>query len=553
VTDVTRAVGRSVKEADPSRPWCFPMQPHYFRKWWGERGQTDGGDLLNCHYPRVVADFDEFKPKGLDRFNRPFLSGEYAHAYGLDSGLLETYDDVMTSASNYIGGAVWMFQDQGIRRKSSEADPRWRSSLVHPDADHVYDSHGEQGTDGVVYADRTPQTDYFELRKVYAPVRIADPEKPLEIRPGQANRWTLAVENRFDFTNLKGVKGSWRLIADRETLASGSLRMPDLVPHATGDVSIEGEVPGLDGRRVCWLEVSFAHPRTGVSVCERTFPLRVDLSGFGSVRYVFGFDERTGRIRFASGARTLIDSPVYFRADRRKMLATDITVGKGAWKPQFLAPKSWRVRSRDEKRLDVDFTYAPTNLAPETAGEICLQAAFALLPDRLHLTYSASGAKDRTVTENGLAFALPDEFRRFDWIGAGPYECYPRASLLSEFGLWSLDRDDLYFPGTRRGVRLACASSGRDDGVVFIPDGEGADVAFERSPTGTFLSHVCVCAGKGGKFTAPLLRQTVRAGETVGGGLSVYALTPEGGVGVQALFGPPPSRVFRPFFKSYDD
>ena len=85
------------------------MQPNYFEKWWKERGPTDGGDLLNCHYPQVISKFEKLKPEWLDRFNRPFLSGEYAQAYGLESWLIEEYDRLMTS--NYVGGAVWMFQD----------------------------------------------------------------------------------------------------------------------------------------------------------------------------------------------------------------------------------------------------------------------------------------------------------------------------------------------------------------------------------------------------------------------------------------------------------
>ena len=553
VTDITRAAGRYVKEHDATRPWCFPMQPHYFAKWWKERGPTDGGDLLNCHYPQVISKFEKLRPEWLDRFNRPFLSGEYAHAYGLDSGLLEEYDRLMTS--NSVGGAVWMVQDQGILRKAGDADPKWRNALVFPDADHVYDSHGTQGTDGIVYSDRTPQTDYYELRKVYAPVRVTDPKRPLSVKPGQANRWTLSVENRFDFVDLGDVKGTWRIVADRETLATGAVKMPSLPPHGAGEVTVEADVPALDGRRVCWLEVAFAHPRTGLRVYERTFPLKVDVAGLSSVRYGFAFDERTGRVRFSSGSRTLIDSPVYFRADRRRMLAKEITVGKGSWKPQLLAPKDWKVLARGEKFLDVEFTYAPTNPVPETAGEIRMRAAFTFLPDHLRLTYSVTGEKSRTVTENGLAFELPAELRRYDWVGQGPYEAYPGASMLSEFGIWSLDRDDLYFPGNRRGVRLVCMSDDAGEGLVAVFDGDGEDVAFERDGNGgSVLSHNALCAGKGGKFTAPRARRSVPSGEPMGGAFSLYAIGANRPAALRALFGPSGACTpQRPFARAYDD
>ena len=552
VTDITRAAGRSVKEADTTRPWCFPMQPHYFSRWWKERGPTDGGDLLNCHYPRVFAKFEDLKPVWLDVLDRPFLSGEYAHAYGLDSGLLEMYDDVMSSASNYVGGAVWMFQDQGILRKASEVDPKWRDAVVQPDADHVYDSHGAQGTDGVVYSDRTPQTDYYELRKVYAPVRIGDPRCPLRVSPGRVNRWTLPVENRFDFTDLSAVKWRWRIISDGKTLAAGEAKLSPMPPHSTGVMTVEAAVPDLGAYRVCWLELAFAHPRTGAQVYERTFPLKVDFVGVPSVHYDFSFDEATGRVRFVSGSRPLIDSSVYFRADRRRMLAKEATVGRSTWRPQFLTPKSWRILARGEKFLDVEFAYAPTNPVPAEAGEIRMHVAFTFLPDHLRLTYSVTGDKTRRVTENGLAFELPPELRRFDWAGQGPYEAYPGAAMLSEFGLWSLDRDDLYFPGNRQGVRLVCASAGNGAGLAVVPDGADANVVFERSVAGVFLSHNCLCAGKGGKFTEPIARYTVEAGVPTGGGLSVFALGNRTEGDIRNAFAET-CTAFSPFFRGYDD
>lgn len=548
VTELTRATGHYVKAMDPKRPWCFPMQPHYFAKWWKERGPTDGGDLINCHYPQVISKFEKFRTNWLDCFNRPFLSGEYAHAYGLDSGLLETYDRLMSSATNYIGGAVWMFQDQGIYRKASDADARWREALVHPDAGHVYDSHGTHGTDGIVYSDRTPQTDYFELRKVFAPVRISDPKVSLSLDRG-LNAWDFEIENRYDFTNLSEVKGVWRLVADGRTIGTGDIKMPEVTPHATGKLEVRTEAADPGRSRVCWLELEFVDPRSAIAVYERSFPLRLDLSGIPSGGYDFEFDERTGRIRFVSGHRRLIDSPLFFRTDRRGMLAKDITIGKSSWKPQLLEPKSWRVTKDDGKAMEVEFVYTPTNPAPETAGSISMRVEFIRHADHLGISYSVIGDRKRVVTENGLAFRLNGDLVRFDWVGSGPYECYPEASMLSEFGMWTLLREDLYFPGNRMGVRWVSAVASEGAGLGVGLDDIGANVALERSPEGVILSQNCLCAGKGGKFTPPLSRITVKPGEAHGGSVSLYAIETDT---VRSMFGDP-RRSERPFPRGYDE
>ena len=46
--------------------------------------------------------------------------------------------------------------------------------MVWLDERHYYDTHGFYAVDGIVYSDRTPQVDYWQVKKVYAPVRIAE-------------------------------------------------------------------------------------------------------------------------------------------------------------------------------------------------------------------------------------------------------------------------------------------------------------------------------------------------------------------------------------------
>ena len=138
-------------------------------------------------------------------------------------------------------------------------------------------------------------------------------------------------------------------------------------------------------------------------------------------------------------------------------------------------------------------------------------------------------------------------------MGNGPYEAYPFASALSEFGIWSLDRDDLYFPGNRTGVRLVRTADSAGVGIAAVFDGTGGNVAFERAGGGTVLSLNCICAGKGGKFVPPMARRQVKAGEPYGAALSIYALGPDDEDGVRGMFDPGECRAFRPFFKSYDD
>ena len=57
--------------------------------------------------------------------------------------------------------------------------------------------------DGIVYSDRTPQVDYWQVRKVYSPVQITTSERTVEHKSDEI---IAVVENRFDFRSLAGYK-----------------------------------------------------------------------------------------------------------------------------------------------------------------------------------------------------------------------------------------------------------------------------------------------------------------------------------------------------------
>ena len=81
------------------------------------------------------------------------------------------------------------------RRPSTKPRPPARSQSPST-TEHYYDTHGNLGMDGIVYSDRTPQVDYWQVRKVYSPVQIGPAELLFTAGP---NPLAIEVENRFDF------------------------------------------------------------------------------------------------------------------------------------------------------------------------------------------------------------------------------------------------------------------------------------------------------------------------------------------------------------------
>ena len=573
VTDITVAAADLVRELDPTRPRCFPLQPNYFMKRFAEKGLQDCGDMLNWHYPLICGTPSELREKWFSKFDRPFLSGEFAHANGLDHGALETYVAMMRSEPAYVGGAVWMFHDQGILRNAADLSADALAHCVWLDSRRVFDSHAHQGSDGVVYSDRTPQIDYFELKKAFSPIVL--PPADISAAPADRLRFSLPVENHFDFLSLDAAAtATWQILSSAGCVASGSPSIPHIQPREKGVLEIDAPSPDFGRAAVRWLEVSFRDRRDGREIVRRTYPLATDVARsfappeaappakrdrtVSTPDYSFSFDADSGLMRFAdSQGRTLLCGRLLVRVDRRPSLTKDCSMAKrNPWKPHVLAPKSLRVERFDSSALEVEALYSPTNpVASESAAELRGRWAFSFLPDRVKVAYALSQNCRREVFETGVAFSLSSGASRFDWVGLGPYEAYPGSSLLSDFGVWSLDPRDLYFPGNRREVRALRVLADGDAGLVVLPGGAFGDFALERKPGGgVLLGANAMVSCRACRFMVPPEVRTVEAGEELRGEFTVAPATAFSASALDAVFGRPPAAVpFTPFLKVYDE
>lgn len=558
VTPITLEAAKRTKALDPSRPWCFPMQPHELMKTLKTRPASVLGDLVNWHYAAICGEPEQLKTKYFLKFDRPYLSGEYAHSYGLDFGLLEWYwSEMMWNDPYYAGGAVWMFQDQGIRRKASDMTEKERANCVWPDKDHVWDSSGSLGTDGVVYSDRTKQNDYFEMRKVYSPVRLG--EAKIRVCGGRFT-FDAPVENRFDSLVLRdGLCATWKVFADRGCVARGKAEVPALDPHVRGMLCFGGEIPPCNAS-VSRIEVSFVSKRDGRAVYERSYPVKVDLpSAAAAMELAVAFDGKSKEVVFrGSDGSELMRTPLIARVDRRPMLSKDLQTKRlDRWSPNALEPSSVKVVESTARSLVLEAVWKPQShtLAAKPAGrrEIAGTVSFKVESGRVRVDYSLRYAVDRDLVETGLALELSAEFRRFDWVGKGPYECYPLVEALSEFGIWSVDRGDLRFSGNRRDVALALVSAADGRKAAFSPV-SSADFVFERRGEKTLVGHNAFVAGKACKFNLPRMMSKVKAGEELKGAFYFMPPVREMKGRFDRLFGDTSVMIepFMPFFRTYD-
>lgn len=216
-----------VKKLDPSRPTTFHDQC-----WGGFNNAHSKADIAVYHYPGTNG------PAASDTMKRPVLFGEYAHisCYSrkellADPGVrssygkpLETMYDSMYYHKGCLGGAIW----SGI------------DDVFHmPDGRLV-----GYGPWGLIDGWRRPKPEYWGVKKAYSPIKV----KGIKWPSADRKYIELAIENRYDFTSLKGVSITAVLNGVPQNIKA------DIAPRSKGIIKI----PANDAKT---LELTFKDPR----------------------------------------------------------------------------------------------------------------------------------------------------------------------------------------------------------------------------------------------------------------------------------------------------
>jgi len=575
--------GQLVKDLDPTRPVAFPTMGSHFRDNWEK--YPEFVELYTPHYPspKRVRELAE-------TLKRPIVVTEYAHQRGIaraGDGVEEIWQ-AMTESPRVAGGAVWLFQDQGILRTAKDmASVENGDLMVWLDEHRYFDTNGYYGVDGIVFSDRTRQADFWQLREVYTPVRVRD--RSFSVKPGDQTL-ELKVQNRYDFRSLAGMKLAWSLEQNRESLAQGEALLK-ASPHDQETVPIRVSIPADPDADVFSLEVRCLDDK-GVSLCERSIRLDTGIAGADRLalvvnslpadqpvvdvtdnaikvampRWVLSLDRMGGDL-----AITTTDGMPLVTAcgphTGRKPTITELNKKREgaalAWNGELMREVEGLAtsaeRTADGVRISVRGRYPRPG-----SGEQAVEGAYRLdirPPGSIHVTYEYRSIEAQgLMNETGFAFLLPAELAEFRWIGQGPFAAYPERELFSEFGIHHLNREDLYFPGNRRNVQVASLTNAAGRGMLFA--GDDTVISVEHRGRGTLVSHVAsgwINFDKKAKDAEKadgtgIADKAARPSVTIAGALTIIPLAGEWPAPLEKWFGPSSRHVepFRPFLRVYD-
>ncbi len=200
------AMYEAMKAIDPTRPIHYESRnPPY-------ESSLSSYDIISTMYPTVdhIVDLMNRDP------SRPVIICEYAHSMGNSLGNFKKYWDAYDKYPRLQGGFTWDWVDQALRHPGPGGRPVWN---------WVNTIDGANANDGLVNADRLPQPEILEAKKIQQPVKV-------EAVDAAAGR--VRVRNAYDFRDLSHLALEWRLVADGVAVQSGALAETLDVPAGQG-------------------------------------------------------------------------------------------------------------------------------------------------------------------------------------------------------------------------------------------------------------------------------------------------------------------------------
>jgi len=164
---------------------------------------------------------------------RPYVLCEYAHAMGNSLGNFQEFMDVFEKYPNAIGGFIWDFIDQGLRKVTDKEEEFWAYGGDYGDEPN----DGNFCINGIVLPDRKPNPALFEVKKVYQNIKV----HPVNLIEGR-----VLIHNKFNFVTLENIKLKWEFTANGKIIQDGGIENLEVEPSEKQEIIIPFQKPSLE-------------------------------------------------------------------------------------------------------------------------------------------------------------------------------------------------------------------------------------------------------------------------------------------------------------------
>ncbi len=440
---------------------------------------------------------------------RPVVMCEYAHSMGNSTGNLREYWDIVEDSPRVMGGFIWDWVDQGLRRITEDGE-MW---FAHGGDFGDGPNDGAFCLNGLVTPDREPHPAMWEVKKVHQPVRI----EPVDVMRGRVR-----IANHHHAADLSYLDLVWSLAANGEVIQSGRLPPLDLPAGAAQEVVIPVTVPDAQPGVEYWLDVGFVlardtiWARRGHEVAWEQFKLPVHVPRstlpVASMPALDLADEETALTISGVDFSLVVDKTsgrlVSFRHHDHDLLVHGPAVNlwrapthndeTGEYFRGIALAALWRSAGLDRlvencnsvewERISPQKIRVSVTTTASAGDSRSAEAVTGTTQIDCKYVYTIYGSGDWVLAYDvlprgslpflpriGLTLTLPGDYERFTWYGRGPHETYPDRKLGAKIGLYSGTVGEQYFPyivpqenGNKSDVRWATFTTARGAGLMVM-------------------------------------------------------------------------------------
>lgn len=168
------------------------------------------------------------KPIKKSDYTKPVVFCEYAHSMENSLGNFQEYMDAFEKYDNLCGGFIWDFVDQAIHKKGENGEDLWLYGTDYNEKDAwfkppynycaIVGSNTYFNANGIVAADRKPHPAIYEVKKVYAEMKV----EPRDLIKGK-----FVVKNKQLFSDLSAFRLVYDLTEDGTLIHHGEVDTKD--------------------------------------------------------------------------------------------------------------------------------------------------------------------------------------------------------------------------------------------------------------------------------------------------------------------------------------
>ncbi len=399
-----------------------PQNRHVIHPW------ADFNDIDAHHYPAYLTGVARFTNGYRVFMPTEFMHGNYDQGHGAG---LEDFWLNWTSHPLFAGGFMWAFCDNAVKRS---------------DKNGILDSEDFNAPDGIVGPYREKEGSFFTVREVWAPIQF----KQLYITPSFNGKFT--ISNTYLYTNLKDCKMKYRLYqigspfndTRMDTLATGSVTLPNLAPGETGMAKMELPRSFFEGDV---LELEAFDPQ-GHSICNWTWTINYAQDYFDK-QCASKANMSQPQIEFKDSLISLQSNGVMatFNKNNGQLIETKnseniipFNNGPIAVGMKMKYTGCYTLKNKESVQLVAKYLGGVDSIVWTMNNEGLLEMGAVML----NRTRGGKGFDDAFTDDQiynlGFSFSYPEEIvSGMKWFGRGPYRVWKNRIKGTNYQLWHKD------------------------------------------------------------------------------------------------------------------